>query len=83
MAMKFAGKHISGLRYKLRMIGIPFTDPCFLYRDNKSVLYNTKLPESTLKKKSTILLIMLLEKELLLDSSLLDMNRRIKMSQTC
>ena len=51
MATKLACEYICGLRYKLRMIGIPFTDPCFLYRDNKSVLYNTKLPESTLKKK--------------------------------
>ena len=34
------------------MIGIPFSDPCFVYGYNKSVLYNTTLPESTLKKKS-------------------------------
>ena len=32
-------------------MGIPFSDTCFVYRDNKSVLYNTKLPESTSKKK--------------------------------
>ena len=31
---------------------VPFSDPCFVYGDNKSVLYNTTLPESTLKKKS-------------------------------
>ena len=34
------------------MTGIPFSDPCFMYGDNKSVLYNTTLPESTFKKKS-------------------------------
>ena len=33
------------------MMEIPFSDPCFLYGDNKAVLYNTTLPESTLKKK--------------------------------
>ena len=52
MAMKHACGYIRGLRYKLRMMGIPFSDPCFVYGDNKSVLYNTTLPESTLKKKS-------------------------------
>ena len=34
------------------MMGIPFSDPCFMYGDNKSVLYNTILTESTLKKRS-------------------------------
>ena len=33
------------------MMGIPFSDPCFVYGDNKSVLYNTTLPESNLKRK--------------------------------
>ena len=32
-------------------MGIPFSDPCFVYGDNKSALYNTTLPESNLKKK--------------------------------
>ena len=34
------------------MIGIPFFDTFFVYGDNNSVLHNTTLPESTLKKKS-------------------------------
>ena len=33
-------------------MGIPFSDPCFVYEDKMLVLYNTILPESTLKKKS-------------------------------
>ena len=41
-----------GLRYKLRMLGIPCEGCTFVYGDNKSVLYNTSIPESTLKKKS-------------------------------
>ena len=60
MSMKLACEYIRGLGYKIRMMGIPFSGPCFLYGDNKLVLYNTTLPESTLKE--TLLLIMLLEK---------------------
>ena len=51
MAMKLACEYIRGLWYNLRMMRIPLSDPWFLYGDNKSVLYNTTLPESTLKKK--------------------------------
>ena len=32
-------------------MGIPLSDTCFVYGDNKSVLYNTTLPESILKNK--------------------------------
>ena len=52
VAMKHCCEYIRGLRYKLRMMGIPCQEPSFIYGDNQSVLYNTKLPESTLKKKS-------------------------------
>lgn len=51
-AMKSCTEYIRGLRYKLRMMGIPCDDPAYIYGDNKSVLYNTSIPESTLKKKS-------------------------------
>ena len=34
------------------MMGIPVQDPTYIYGDNKSVLYNSTLPESTHKKKS-------------------------------
>ena len=40
------------LRYKLRMMGIPCEFPSFDYGDNKSVLANSSVPHSTLKKKS-------------------------------
>ena len=33
------------------MMGIPCEDPTFVYGDNKSVLANTSMPGSTLKKK--------------------------------
>jgi hypothetical protein len=42
-----------GIRYKLRMMGIPINDPTYIYGDNMSVIYNTQRPESTLKKKSS------------------------------
>ena len=51
MAMKLACEFIRGLQYKLRMMGIPLSDPCSMYGDTKSVLYNTTLPESNLNKK--------------------------------
>lgn len=52
LAMKHCCEYLKGLRYKIRMMGIPLEHCCFIYGDNKSVLYNTTLPDSTLKKKS-------------------------------
>ena len=40
-----------GVRYKLRMMGIPIAGPTYSCGDNMSVIYNTQTPESTLKKK--------------------------------
>ena len=50
--MKVATEILKGLRYKLRMMGIPISGPTYLMGDNQSVLCNTAAPESTLKKKS-------------------------------
>ena len=52
IAMKQCTEYIRGLRYKLRMMGIPCNDPTFVFGDNQSVLANTTAPDSTLKKKS-------------------------------
>ena len=52
IAMKQCTEYIRGLRYKLRMMGIPCDECSYVYGDNQSVLYNTTIPESTLKKKS-------------------------------
>ena len=41
-----------GLRYKIRMMGIPLENPSYILGDNMSVIKNTQTPESTLKKKS-------------------------------
>ena len=50
--MKQATEFVRGLRYKLRMFGIPVNEPTFIYGDNQSVLTNMIMPGSTLKKKS-------------------------------
>ena len=52
LAMKQCCEYDCGLRYKLRMMGISCEDPTFIYGDNQSVLANTTIPDSTLKKKS-------------------------------
>ena len=51
-AMKQCCEYIRGLRYKLRMMGIPCNGPALILGDNQSVLANTTIPDSTLKKKS-------------------------------
>ena len=51
IAMKQAMEYVRGLRYKLRMFGIPVDEPAFVYGDNQSVLVNTTMPQSTLNKK--------------------------------
>ena len=48
--MKQAVEYVFGLIYKLRIMGIPCEDPAFAYGENKSLLYNTTVPASTLKK---------------------------------
>ena len=52
ITMKQCCKYLRGLRYKLRMMGIPCDQPSHIYGDNQSDLANTTMPDSTLKKKS-------------------------------
>jgi len=52
VAMKIGMEALRGLRYKLRMMGVPISGPSFIFGDNMSVIHNTQKPESTLKKKS-------------------------------
>ena len=52
VAMKLGMESLRGLRYKLRMMGVPIFGPSLIYGDNMSVIHNTQQPESTLKKKS-------------------------------
>ena len=50
--MKVGVEALRGLRYKLRMMGVPISEPSFVYGDNMSVIHNTQRPDSVLKKKS-------------------------------
>jgi hypothetical protein len=49
--MKTAIDQVEGLRYKLRMMGIPLDGETSVFCDNESVFKNSTVPESTLKKK--------------------------------
>ena len=51
-AMKTCCKYVKGLRIKMREMGIPVNNPCFIFGDNQSVLWNTTIPDSALKKKT-------------------------------
>ena len=51
VAARIAVELIEGLRYKLRMLGIPLDGPANLFCDNGSVVANTTCPESSLKRK--------------------------------
>ena len=53
IAMKVCCEYLRGLRYKLRMMGIPCDFPSYIYGDNQSVLANSTNPFSQLKKKSS------------------------------
>ena len=52
VAMKQAMEVSRGLRYKLRMMGVPIEGPTHMYADNMSTIHNTQCPDSQLKKKS-------------------------------
>jgi len=52
VAMKQCCEYLRGLRYKLRMMGIPCEGPAYIAGNNQSVLANTTVPDSMLKKKS-------------------------------
>ena len=52
VAMRQCCEYVRGLRYKLRMMGFHVNNPAFIYGNNQSVLWNTTIPESSLKKKS-------------------------------
>ena len=54
VAMKECCEYIHGLRYKLKMMGIPVEGPTCIYGDKQSVLANTTIPDSTLKKPEII-----------------------------
>ena len=52
MAMKQASEYLRGLRYTIRVFGVPVDEPAFIYSDNHSILVKSLSPEYTLKNKS-------------------------------
>ena len=48
IATRTALKTVQGIRYKIRMMGVPLNTPVYIHGDNMSVIHK---PESTLKKK--------------------------------
>jgi hypothetical protein len=52
IAMKTGIELIAGLRFKLRMMGVPLDGAACVIADNMSVVHNCTRPESVLKKKS-------------------------------
>ena len=50
-ALRIAGEMIEALRYKLRMLGVALDGPANGFVDNESVVFNTTIPSSCLKKK--------------------------------
>jgi hypothetical protein len=51
VALQMAVDMIEGLRYKLRMMGIPLDRSTSVFCDNEGMVKNTTAPESPLKKK--------------------------------
>jgi hypothetical protein len=51
-AMKHGIENLCGIRYKLRMMGVPIKGPSYIYGDNMSGVTNVSRPESTIRKKS-------------------------------
>jgi len=54
-AMRIAVELLEGLRYKLRMFGVPLEGPVNTFCDNSSVVVSSTLPASTLKKKHNLI----------------------------
>jgi hypothetical protein len=51
VALRTATELIEGLRYKLRMFGIPIDGPTDVFSDNQSVVTSSSVPTSMLSKK--------------------------------
>ena len=45
-AMTHTFETLLGIRYKLRMMGVPIDGPTYIFGDNMSVFFNTSRPES-------------------------------------
>ena len=55
VALRVATELIEGLRYKLRIFGVPIDGATSVYCDNQSVTKNATVPASTLSKKHNLI----------------------------
>ena len=51
MAAKVCVEQIMGLRYELRMMGVPISNSTYMFGDSQSVVTSTVIPESNLMKR--------------------------------
>ena len=54
IAMRTGLETVQGIRYKLRMMGVPLNTPTYIYGDNMSVIHSICKPESTLNKNENL-----------------------------
>jgi hypothetical protein len=54
VAMKQGIETCRGIRYKLRMMGVPIKGPTYVFGDNMSVIHNSSKVESVQKKKCNL-----------------------------
>ena len=52
---KIGTEQVMGLRYKLRCFGAPLDGPTWVFGDNESVIKNSTIPQSVLKKRHSAL----------------------------
>ena len=55
MAAKVCVEQIMGLRYELRMMGVPISNSTYMFGDSQSVVTSAVIPESNLKKRHVAL----------------------------
>ena len=55
VAARIATEQVIDLRYTLRMLGAPLDGPAWMFGDNESVVTNSSIPHSTLKKRHNAL----------------------------
>jgi len=51
VALRIAVELIEGIRYKLRMMGVPIEGSCTTFCDNETAVKNSTVPESMLRRK--------------------------------
>ena len=52
LGMKIVMETLRGIRYKLRVMGVPISGPSYIYSNSMLVIHNPQRPESKLKNKS-------------------------------